>query len=62
MSRANPFKHMNEWWWVDADQRLHGPYGLERWALRDLLAYVYHQKSPNWWSCVWAAISHIGKQ
>jgi hypothetical protein len=35
--KANPFLHMGQYYWTDADQQIHGPFKDARSALQDLL-------------------------
>ena len=35
--KANPFLHIGQYYWTDADQQIHGPFKDARSALQDLL-------------------------
>jgi hypothetical protein len=40
-NRPNPFAHMGQWYWRDADEQTHGPFKHQREALFDLLRHAY---------------------
>ena len=45
--KANPFRHMGQWYWTDENGQTHGPFNEQRVALLDLLKWAYPDYRPE---------------
>ncbi len=51
--RENPWRHMNQWYWHDEDERTHGPYPTQMAALHTLLKHI----DPPWYKRLWTIVT-----